>query len=98
MKIIIDDLGVDCTPEDPDWRALFLAAMRKYGPASARPRGQPGWSVWKLFKLASDFVVERNKPAAQAQRRPRSQAAFFENFSEISTGLNRNKGSESRVR
>ena len=65
LQIIIDDLGVDCAPEDPDWRALFLALLRKYGPAHARPRGQPGWGLWKLFKLASDFVAERNKVAAQ---------------------------------
>jgi len=42
LKIIIDDLGVDCAPEDPDWRALFLALLRKYGPAHARPRGDAG--------------------------------------------------------
>ena len=77
LKIIIDDLGVDCTAEDPDWRTLFLALMRKYGPGSARPRGRPGWSVSKLFELASDFVVERDKLAAQGEGRARSQAAVL---------------------
>jgi hypothetical protein len=77
LKIIIDDLGVDCTPDDPDWRALFLALMRKYGPASARPRRRPPWGIWKLFALASDFVVERNKPAAEGNGGARSQAAVL---------------------
>jgi hypothetical protein len=74
LQIIIDDLEVDCTPDQPDWRALFLAHARRYGPGNVGSQGRPPFSAWKHFQLARDFVVERNKPAAQPDRRPRSEA------------------------
>ena len=82
LKIIIDDLGVDCTPEDPDWRALFLALMRKYGPASARPRGRPP-------VVGLEALQARQRLCRRAQQTCRCNAkavhALRQLFSELSS-------------
>ena len=68
LQIIIDDLEVDCTPEDPDWRALFLPFCASTG-RRATSAGTTGVVCLEALQLASDFVVERNKAAAQREGR-----------------------------
>ena len=66
----IRDLGVDCTPEEPDWEALFKAYKTKYGPG-ARPRGGLKTSPDILEQLVADFLSERGKRAcAQSAAEP----------------------------
>jgi len=44
LQSIITELEVDCTPEDPDWEALFRAQRCKSEPAARRPRGRTSQS------------------------------------------------------
>jgi hypothetical protein len=71
LQSIITELGVDCTPDDPDWEALFYALRCKSEPAARRRRGRPSQPIQKLLEFVRDFVSEREKGSHEGQG-PRS--------------------------
>ena len=78
MQIIIDELEVDCTPENPDWRALFLAHTVQVLTSDAtfagtNRRGLPRCSS----NLPETLSSSANKAPPNVQRHPRSQATVL---------------------
>jgi len=73
LQSIITELGVDCTPDNPDWEALFHAQRCKSEPTARRPRGRTSRPPEVLLEFVRDFVAEREKGSHQGQR-PRSDS------------------------
>jgi hypothetical protein len=61
LQSIISELEVDCTPENPDWEALFYAQRCRSEPATRRSRGRTSRPPEVLLEFVRDFVAEREK-------------------------------------